>query len=98
MSLAEQSSITLVELIKKMPLGYFTTQSDSLRGLIIQSIAEAEGKRSKMKKASLAVLNVIKQQNSGALEPILIELGGVTSEKAASIAKQVEDSLVGEKK
>jgi hypothetical protein len=52
----------LVELVKKMPVEYFISKSDSLKDLVTQSIAEIEGKRAKLKKCSLAVLHEIKQK------------------------------------
>ena len=58
---------------------------------MLQSVAECEGKRAKMKKASLSVLQEIKVKNGGALERVLIEGAGLTPEKASVIAKQVEE-------
>lgn len=58
-------------------------------------MAECEGKRAKLKKASLAVLHEVQKRNGGALSEVLVNFAGLAPEKAAVIAKQVEDSLQG---
>lgn len=54
-------------------------------------MAECEGKRAKLKKASLSLLQEIKMKNGGALERVLIDVAGLNPEKASTIAKQVEE-------
>lgn len=55
--LAEQSAFFLQELVKKMPAGYFQNPSDSLRNLLEAAGQEALFKRTKLKKAALAILS-----------------------------------------
>jgi hypothetical protein len=55
--LAEQSAFFLQELVKKMPASYFQNPSESLRGLLEAAGQEALFKRTKLKKAALAILS-----------------------------------------
>lgn len=72
-----------------MPAEYFSQGSESLRQLLVQSVAECEGKRMKLKKASLTILNDIRLKVAPAatLEHVLIEVASLTPEKAAQISK-----------
>jgi hypothetical protein len=55
--LAEQSAFFLQELVKKMPANYFQNPSESLRSLLEAAGQEALFKRTKLKKAALAILS-----------------------------------------
>lgn len=70
----------------------------ALKALVQQSVTEIDGKRLKMRKAAFANLNMIRVKTSQVAGPeylhkILISMASLTEEKAASIIKQVEDSL-----
>ena len=60
--LTEQAAIFLPELLKKMPLGFFSTPSPSLVQLLQVAGVEAVSKRIKVKKGALAILVEYKQR------------------------------------
>lgn len=62
-------------------------------------MTEIEGKRIKMKKASLSNLHVVRVKTTQIVGPeylhkILVAFAGLSEEKAASLIKQVDDSLL----
>jgi len=94
--LTEQAALFLPELVKKMPLDYFSVNSASLSQLILVSGTESLSKRLKVKKGAIAILTEYKARLAQLQVELAVALQTVaefTPEKANAIVREVEDSM-----
>jgi hypothetical protein len=66
-----------------------------LNALLVQSISEAEGKRMKLKKSALSVLQTVKAKSRVPLDQLLQDF--LPSDRIAAIFKQIEGEGEGKK-
>lgn len=67
LALAEQAAVYLTELVRVMPVTYFS-KSESFRALLQSTSNECEGKRMKLKKSGAAVLDICRTKLSVPLD------------------------------